>query len=73
MLSHKGDSPTDQFEEPLPNEKGTDVATEPHDIGALFHTWWRALGIDPEKPYMVGSRPVPLTEPGTEPIADVLA
>jgi hypothetical protein len=45
------------------------------EVGAaeLFATIYKALGIDPEKHYMVGSRPVPLTEPGTEPIADVLA
>jgi len=45
------------------------------EVGAaeLFATIYKALGIDPEKHYMVGSRPVPLTDPGTEPIADVLA
>ena len=39
----------------------------------LFATIYRALGIDHQKQYMVGSRPIPLTEPGTEPIEDVLA
>ena len=39
----------------------------------LFATIYRALGIDHQKNYKVGSRPVPLTEPGTEPIDDVLA
>ena len=39
----------------------------------LFATIFRALGIDHEKNYRVGSRPVPLTEPGTEPIRAVLA
>jgi Protein of unknown function (DUF1501) len=39
----------------------------------LFATIYQALGINPQKEYMVGSRPVPLTEPGTEAIADVLA
>jgi hypothetical protein len=40
---------------------------------ALFATIYQALGIDHQKQYMVGARPVPLTEPGTEPISEVLA
>lgn len=39
----------------------------------LFATIYQALGIDHQKQYMVGARPVPLTEPGTEPIREVLA
>jgi hypothetical protein len=39
----------------------------------LFATIYRALGIDHQKHYMVGARPVPLTEPDTEPVQDVLA
>jgi hypothetical protein len=41
--------------------------------GELFATIYQALGIDHEKSYMVGSRPVPLTDPGTEPVRAVLA
>ncbi len=45
------------------------------EVGApeLFATIYRAVGINHEKDYMVGSRPVPLTEPDTEPIKAVLA
>ncbi len=45
------------------------------EVGAaeLFATIYKALGINPQKDYYVGSRPVPLTEPGTKPIKDVLA
>lgn len=45
------------------------------EVGAaeLFATIYRALGIDHQKNYYVGSRPVPLTEPNTEPISEVLA
>jgi hypothetical protein len=45
------------------------------EVGApeLFATIYRALGIDHQKNYYVSSRPVPLTEPGTEPIEDVLS
>ena len=44
-------------------------------IGAaeLFATIYRALGINPQKNYYVGSRPIPLTDPGTRPVKEVLA
>ncbi len=45
------------------------------EIGApqLYATIYRALGINHQKNYYVGARPVPLTDPGTEPIREVLA
>jgi hypothetical protein len=45
------------------------------EVGAaeLFATIYKALGINPQKNYYVGPRPVPLTEPGTKPIHAVLA
>ena len=45
------------------------------EIGAaeLFATIYAALGIDPHKDYYVGSRPLPLTDPGTKPVKEVLA
>lgn len=39
----------------------------------LFATIYQALGINHQKNYYVGSRPVPLTEPNTKPIQEVLA
>jgi uncharacterized protein (DUF1501 family) len=44
-------------------------------VGAaeVFATIYRALGIRHNKNYYVGSRPVPLTQPDTEPIKEVLA
>jgi hypothetical protein len=39
----------------------------------LFATIYQSLGIDHQKEYMVGARPVPLTDVGTEPVRDVLA
>jgi uncharacterized protein (DUF1501 family) len=44
-------------------------------VGAaeVFATIYRALGIRHNKNYYVGSRPVPLTDPDTEPIKEVLA
>ncbi|MFO0879819.1 MAG: DUF1501 domain-containing protein [Gemmataceae bacterium] len=45
------------------------------EIGAgdLFATIYRALGLNPHKNYYLGSRPVPLTDPGTKPVKEVLA
>lgn len=45
------------------------------EVGAaeLFATIYRALGISHKKNYYVGARPIPLTEPGTQPIKEVLA
>lgn len=45
------------------------------EIGAaqLFATIYNALGIDHHKDYWVGSRPIPLTDPGTHPVEEVLA
>ena len=45
------------------------------EVGAaeLFATIYQALGINHQKNYRVGSRPVPLTDPETDPIAAILA
>ena len=41
--------------------------------GELFATIFEALGISHEKEYHVGSRPIPLVNPGIKPIKDILA
>ena len=45
------------------------------EIGAeaLFATIFNALGINHQKNYYLGSRPIPLTNPGTKPVTEVLA
>src|SRR5262249_4434082 len=45
------------------------------EVGAagLFATIYKALGINPQKNYYLGTRPIPLTDPGTKPIEEVLA
>jgi hypothetical protein len=45
------------------------------EIGAaqVFATIYQALGIRHDKNYHVGSRPIPLTDPGTKPVKEVLA
>ena len=55
------------------DDKGRTVVDGEVGAAELFATIYRALGIDHQKNYYVSSRPVPLTEPGTEPIEDVLA
>ena len=44
------------------------------EVGAaeLFATIYRALSINPQKNYYLGARPIPLTEPGTKAIKELL-
>lgn len=56
------------------NAAGTDVASEPYDVGHLFHTWWRALGIDPAKTeYKNAGQPLPIAHEEMHAINEVLA
>ena len=55
------------------DDKGQAVVEGEVGAAQLFATIYAALGIDHQKNYHVSSRPVPLTDPGTEPIDDVLA
>jgi len=55
------------------DEKGQAVVDGQVGAAELFATIYQALGINPQKSYIVGTRPVPLTETGTEAIDDVLA
>lgn len=50
------------------DDKGNKVVAEEMDAGSLFATIYTALGIDPNKNYYVGSRPLPLVNPGIEPV-----
>lgn len=52
---------------------GNRVADGEIGAGSLFATIYKALGISPTKNYYVGSRPIPLTDPGTKAVDDVLA
>lgn len=56
------------------NDKGTDVATDPVDIGGLFHTWYRALGIDPDvTQFGNAGQPLPIAHEDMRPVKEVLA
>jgi len=54
------------------DDKGNKVVAEQVDAGSLFATIYSALGINPNKNYYVGSRPIPLVNPGVEAIKAVL-
>ena len=55
------------------DEDGQTVAEGEIGAAELFATIFEALGIDPQKEYYVGSRPVPLTDVGTLPVTAVLS
>jgi hypothetical protein len=55
------------------DEDGHKVKDGEIDAGDLFATIFEALGISHDKEYHLGSRPIPLTNPGTKPVKEVLA
>jgi len=55
------------------NDKGTDVKDKGHDIGAVFHTWFKALGINSkETEYNNNGQPLPLAHDDMEAIKEAL-
>jgi hypothetical protein len=55
------------------DESGNRVAEGEINAARLFATIYRAMGISHTKNYYLGARPIPLTDPGTEPVREVLA
>lgn len=55
------------------DEDGRTVVDGEASAGDLFATIFAALGIDPSREYMLGSRPIPIADFGSEPIEAVLA
>ncbi len=55
------------------DEDGQTVADGEIGAAEMFATIYKALGINPHKDYYVGARPVPLTDPGTMAIDEVLS
>ena len=56
------------------NDKGTFVATEEYDIGHMFHTWFRALGIDSGRvEYDNEGQPLPIAHDDMSVIKELLA
>lgn len=55
------------------DDDGQNVVEGKMDAGQLFATMFQALGIDHQKAYQFGARPVPLTNPGTQSVKELLA
>ncbi|MFY8200295.1 MAG: DUF1501 domain-containing protein [Pirellula staleyi] len=55
------------------DEDGKTVVEGETNAGDLFATILAALGIDPKKEIMLGSRPIPLADFGSKPIQEILA
>jgi hypothetical protein len=56
------------------NDKGTFVDSEEYDIGHLFHTWFKALGVPEDKmEYDNAGQPLPVAHDDCRPIAELLA
>lgn len=55
------------------NENGTKVADREVNGGHLFHTYLRAVGLDPTEEYSVNGRPVAMADPDAEAIEELLA
>jgi hypothetical protein len=54
--------------------EGTYVARDEFDIGHVFHTWFRAVGIDPAgESYENDGQPLPIANEGCHAIAQALA
>jgi len=56
------------------NKTGTAIVGDEYDIGHMFHTWYKALGIDAkETEYMNGDQPLPIAHHKMHAIAEALA
>jgi uncharacterized protein (DUF1501 family) len=55
------------------NANGTAVTEGQVHGGHLFHTYFRALGLDPKKNHYVDQRPIPMADPKAAAIREVLA
>lgn len=55
------------------NANGTAVAEREVNGGHLFHTYFKALGLDPMKNYYINQRPIPMGDPKAAAIDEVLS
>lgn len=56
------------------NNKGTEVVAPGYDIGHMFHTWFRALGIDSKlTEYDNHGQPLPIAHEGCSEVTEALA
>ncbi len=55
------------------NDKGTEVVDRQVDHANLFHTYLQAVGLDSTVPFYIGGRPVPMADPASAAIDELLA
>ena len=55
------------------NEEGTEVVDGQVDHGKLFHTYLRAVGVDTSESIVVDGRELPIADPSSGPVWEVLA
>jgi uncharacterized protein (DUF1501 family) len=55
------------------NGQGTEVVDRQVNGGHLFHTYFQALGLDSQKNFYIDQRPIPMADPKTEAIREILA
>ncbi len=55
------------------NETGTAIADRQVNGGHLFHTYFRALGLNPTRNFHHEGRPIPMADPAAAAISEVLA
>ena len=55
------------------NANGTEIVERPVTVGDLYRTYYPALGLHPEKKFVVADQPIPLQEEGKETIRELLA
>jgi len=56
------------------NALGTDIISEPYDIGHMFHTWFAALGLDSKRvEYHNGTQPLPIAHDDLKAVQELLS
>jgi len=55
------------------NANGTAVTEREVNGGHLFHTYFRAVGLDPRRNHYADGRPIPMADPAAAPIREILA
>lgn len=54
------------------NDKGTEVTDEQVDHGNLFHTYLQAVGVESTGSFDIDGRPMPIADPASEPISELI-
>src|SRR5207253_10779461 len=55
------------------NANGTAVIDREVNGGHLFHTYFRAVGLNPKRNYYVNQQPIPMADPKASAIMEILA